>query len=180
MVANTPDVTDRAARLLGVLSTGANTIGAVNIAAGQTLATVSAVTAITNALPAGTNSLGNINELRASPLAVTVTAAAGAAATLTIPAVAGQFHYITSLKLVLYSSAARTGAAAPTVVTSTNLPGAIAFTFSTAGAIGTTDPQDLFLSTPLRSSTVNTATTIVCPIAAGGIWRITATYFTAA
>ena len=142
--------------------------------------TVGAVTAITNALPAGTNAIGNINELRASNLAVTVTAATGTAATLTLPAVAGQFHYITSVDILLYSTAARTGSATPTVVTSTNLPGAIAFTFSTAAAIGTTDAQDLLLTTPLKSSVVNTATTIVAPIAAGGIWRITATYFTGA
>jgi len=113
-----------------------------------------------------------------STLAVTATGLSGAAATLTLPAVVGQFHYITSLKLVLYSTAARVGAASPTLVTTTNLPGAIVFTFSTAGAIGATDTQDLSAVTPLKSSVVNTATTVVCPIAAGGIWRITATYFT--
>ena len=46
------------------LPTGANTIGAVNIAAAQTLATVTtvtAVTAITNALPAGTNNIGKVS-----------------------------------------------------------------------------------------------------------------------
>ena len=134
----------------------------------------------TPVIAAGANAIGNINELRASNLAVTVTAASATAATLTLPAVAGQFHYITALDILLYSAAARTGAATPTVVTSTNLPGAIAFTFSTAGAIGTADTQDLLLVTPLKSVTVNTATTIVAPIAAGGIWRITATYFTGA
>lgn len=48
------------------LQTGSNTIGAVNIAAAQTLATVTtvgAVTAITNALPAGTNKLGTIQPI---------------------------------------------------------------------------------------------------------------------
>lgn len=171
-----------ATQISTALPAGANTIGAVNIAAAQTLAnvtTVGAVTAITNALPAGTNSIGNINDLRASNLAVTITAASGTATILTLPAVAGQFHYITSLDILLYSAATRTGSAVPTVVTSTNLPGAVAFTFSTAGAIGTTDTQDLLLTTPLKSATVNTATTIVCPIAASGIWRVTATYFTA-
>ena len=51
------------------LPTGANTIGAVNIAAAQTLATVTtvgAVTAITNALPAGTNKLGTIQAVSAT------------------------------------------------------------------------------------------------------------------
>ena len=45
------------------LPTGSNTIGAVNIAAAQTLATVTtvgAVTSITNALPAGTNAIGKL------------------------------------------------------------------------------------------------------------------------
>ena len=129
----------------------------------------------------GTASKGldvNPTELRAATLAVTGTAASGTALAITLPAVAGQFHYITALDIVLYSSAARTGAAAPTIVTTTNLPGAIAFTFSTAGAIGTTDVQDLIRVTPLKSSAVNTNTTIVCPIVTGGIWRVTATYFT--
>lgn len=46
------------ATLAEPLPAGANTIGAVNIAATQTLA---AVTAITNALPAGTNNIGKVN-----------------------------------------------------------------------------------------------------------------------
>ena len=133
----------------------------------------------TPVLAAGTNTIGNLNELRAATLAVTTTAASGTAATLTLPAVVAQFHYITAIEIVLYSAAARVGAAAPTVVTTTNLPGGIAFTFSTAGAIGTTDMQDLVRVTPFKSSVVNTATTIVCPIATGGIWRVTVTYFTA-
>ena len=137
------------------------------------------ITAITNALPAGTNTIGNINELRASTLAVTITAASGVAATLTLPAAGvGLFHYITSLDIVLYSAAARTGNATPNTVTTTNLPGAIAFTFSTAGAIGTSDVRDFIRVTPLRSAVANTATTVVAPIATGGIWRIRATYFT--
>ena len=47
--------------ITNALPTGANTIGAVNIAAAQTLATVTtvaAVTAITNALPTGANVIG--------------------------------------------------------------------------------------------------------------------------
>lgn len=133
------------------------------------------------ALVAGSNAIGNINELRAATLTVTVTAATGVAATLTLPAVVGQFHYITSLQIRIYATALRTGVAAPLVVTTTNLPGSPAFTFETAQAIGTNTPvQGLDLATPLKSSVVNTATTIVAPIAATGIWRITATYFTGA
>ena len=118
--------------------------------------------------------------LPATRLAVTTTAAAGVAATLTIPALAGQFHYITSLKMLLYSAAARTGAAAPIIITTTNINGALAFTFDTAGAIGTNVIQEAVVSMPLRSSALNTATTIVAPAVVGGIWRITATYFTGA
>lgn len=129
-------------------------------------------------LPVGVNAIGNINELRASTLAATVTAAAGTAVTLTLPAVAARFHYITALDIVLYSAAARTGSATPNIVTTTNLGGTVSFTFSTAGAIGTTDIQDLARVTPLKSAVINTATTIVAPIATGGIWAITATYFT--
>ena len=117
----------------------------------------------------------------ASTLAVTATGAAAAAVTLTLPAAgAGLFQYITSIEITLYSAAARTGAAAPWVVTTTNLPGAPAWTFNTAGAIGTNDLREVAPNTPLRSSVANTATTIVAPIATGGIWRLTVMYFTQA
>jgi len=116
-----------------------------------------------------------------SRIAVTITAATGVAATLTIPAVVAQFHYITSLEIRLYSTAARVGAATPILVSTTNIPGAIAYTFETAGAVGTNTPiQGYNLALPLKSSVLNTATTIVAPAVVGGIWRITATYFTGA
>lgn len=54
------------------LVAGAATIGAVNIAAAQTLATVTtvgAVTAITNALPTGANTIGAVNIAAAQTLA---------------------------------------------------------------------------------------------------------------
>lgn len=122
----------------------------------------------------------NVNIKNSSTLAITTTAASGVAATLTIPAVAGQFHYITSIKMLLYSTAARTGTATPIIVTSTNTPGTLSFSFDTAGAIGTSVTQEVIQLLPLKSSVVNTATTIVAPIVAGGIWRITATYYTGA
>lgn len=112
---------------------------------------------------------------------VTTTAATGVAATLTIPAAgAGLFTYITSLQIHIYATAARTGAATPVIVTTTNIPGNPAFTFETAQAIGTNTIIQGFdkLTTPLKTTTTNTATTIVAPVATTGIWRITATYFT--
>jgi hypothetical protein len=111
---------------------------------------------------------------------ITVTAAAGVGATLTIPApAAGQFNYIMSLHISLYASAARTGAAAPVIVTTTNLPGAPAFNFSTAQAIGVIDRDDQDYVAPVKSTAAATATTFVAPVATSGIWRITATYYQA-
>jgi len=116
-----------------------------------------------------------------SVLAVTATGASGAAVTLTLPAVSSQFHYITHIRIQLYAAAARTGGATPVVVTTTNLPGSLAYTFETAQAIGTTVERVTELSgNPLKSSTVNTATTIVCPVATSGIWRVTCHYYSAA
>jgi hypothetical protein len=131
-------------------------------------------------LPAGTNAVGNINELRAATTSVTATGAAAAAVTLTLPAPgAGLFHYITSYEIRLYSTAARTGVATPIVVTTTNIAGSPAFTFDTVGAIGTTIAQTSLFPTPTKTSVANTATTIVAPAVTGGLWRITVYYFTA-
>jgi hypothetical protein len=111
---------------------------------------------------------------------ITATAAAGAAVTLTIPApAAGLFNYIMSLHISLYASAARTGAAAPVIVTTTNLTGAPAFNFSTAQAIGLIERDDQDYVAPVKSTAAATATTFVAPIATGGIWRLTANYYQA-
>lgn len=71
------------------LPAGANTIGAVNIAATQTLATVTtvgAVTAITNALPTGANTIGAVNIAAAQTLATVTTVGAVTAITNALPA----------------------------------------------------------------------------------------------
>lgn len=128
-------------------------------------------------LAASTAEVGRIGEMRAATTTVSATAAAGSAATLTLPAPgAGLFHYITDISLTLYSSVARTGAAAPWVVTTTNLGGQ-AWTFSTAGAIGANETQVYDPATPLKGTTANTASTVVAPAATGGIWRLNASYF---
>jgi len=121
---------------------------------------------------------GTIN-IAPSTLMVTAVGAAAAAVTLTLPAVAGQFHYITSIEITLYNSAARTGSATPVTVTSSNLPGNPAFSFQSVGAIGTKEQYLEALDTPLRSATVNTNTTIVCPATTGIIWRLNVQYYTA-
>lgn len=112
---------------------------------------------------------------------VTAVGAAGAAVTLTLPAPgAGLFHYITELRIELYNTAARTGGATPVTVTSTNLPGTPAWTFPSAGAVGTIVEQIQQLSgNPLKSSTANTASTIVGPATTSVIWRLLCFYYTA-
>lgn len=112
-------------------------------------------------------------------LSVTATGAAAAAVTATLPAVSGQFHYITGIEIEAFSSAARTGSATPVIVTSTNLPGSNAWTFASAAAIGTADTKWYQTANPIRSSVVNTATTIVCPATTGIIWRVNVYYYTA-
>lgn len=114
-----------------------------------------------------------------STLAVTVTAAANTGATLTLPAPgAGQFHYITSLQISRNATAALVGSAT-LVITSTNLPGALAWSVGNAMAAGGTQRDvELAPTTPLKSSAANTATTIVMPIpGAAVLWRAVATYY---
>lgn len=117
---------------------------------------------------------------RAATLAVTATAAISTAVTLTLPApAAGLFHYITRINIVKYAGAAVAGAAAPTVVTSTNLPGSVAWSTPTALAIGTQYETDVEPKSPIKSSAAATATTIVAPLTTSIIWRITVYYYTA-
>jgi hypothetical protein len=116
-----------------------------------------------------------------STLCVTNTAAAAAACTLTLPAIAGQFHHISHLVVTKYATAAVTGTATPILVTSSNLPGNPVWTFARAQAIGTTDHQTLVLpGAALRSSAAGTNTTIVCPATTSVLWRVTAVYYGAA
>lgn len=116
----------------------------------------------------------------AAGLVQSVTGATGAAVTATLPAVVGQFHYITLLEIHKYFTVANAASATPLVVTTTNLPGSLAFTFGQpAGAIGVTDERVYGPNSPLKSSVANTATTIVCPATTGIIWRVNVFYFAA-
>jgi hypothetical protein len=117
---------------------------------------------------------------RAAILVVSTTGAASAAVTATLPAAgAGLFHYITRINIMKYATAALTGSATPIVVTSTNLPGSVAWTTPTALAIGTQYETDVQGSSPLKSLVANTATTIVAPIHTSALWRINVYYYTA-
>jgi len=123
---------------------------------------------------------GNIGNVTDYPLtgnlAVTAVGTAGAAVTLTLPAVTGNFHNITHIQITAYTTSARTGNATPITVTSTNLPGSPAWTFATAGAVGTTDIKTI--ESAIKSSTANTNTTIVCPATTNVIWRVQVIYNT--
>lgn len=140
---------------------------------------------LTAPLPGGANTIGavNLNEQRASTLVVSTTGAVNTAVTATLPAAgAGLFHYITAIEVVKLYAVTGVASAAGNIITSTNLPGALAWTTEQiASAIGTA-PRVIDYSpvTPLKVSAANTATTIVAPAQAQTIWRINVTYFTAA
>lgn len=123
-----------------------------------------------------------VAEQRAATLFVTGTAAVNTGVTVTLPAVAGAFHYITSIQVVKLYSVIGVAAGAGVLITTTNLPGGPVWTTeqlaSPAGtAVKVVDYQP---TTPLKSSVVNTATTIVCPVQLQTIWRVNVSYFTAA
>jgi hypothetical protein len=116
----------------------------------------------------------------ASNLCQSATAATGTGVTVTLPAVASNFHYITLIEIHKYFTVANAASATPLVVTTTNLPGSLAFTFGQPlGTVGSTDERVYTPATPLKSSVLNTATTIVCPATTGIIWRINVFYFVA-
>lgn len=116
-----------------------------------------------------------------TPALVTAVGAAAAAVTLTIPSPgAGLRNYITYLSINRFATALLTAAAAPVTVTTTNLPGSLAFSFAAdAAAQGTIDRWREDFAFPLASSAQSTATTIVCPVTTAVIWRVTAGYYVA-
>lgn len=116
-----------------------------------------------------------------TPALVTTVGTAGAATTLTLPTPgAGLRQYITYLSINRFATALLTAAATPVTVTTTNLPGSLAFSFAAdAAAQGTLDRWREDFAYPLASSAQNTATTVVCPATTGVIWRVTAGYYIA-
>lgn len=116
-----------------------------------------------------------------TPIIVTATGAAAAAVTLSLPSPgAGLRHYITYLSANRFASAALTAGAAPTLVTTTNIPGALVLSLSTEGAAqGVLLPWREDFAYPVAVSSMATATTIVAPATTGVIWRLTAGYYVA-
>jgi hypothetical protein len=122
-----------------------------------------------------------INTALIPTLSATVTAAANTAATLTLAAPgAGLRHYLTGLEITRNATAALAGTAT-LVITTTNLPGSLAWSVGNAMVAGGTQIDvSRDFAQPLQSSAQNTATTIVCPApGAAVLWRINAYYYLA-
>lgn len=126
------------------------------------------------------NSLGDLIIQQREVIPVTATAAAGSAATATLPAGgAGKFTYLTYLQIIMYATAALTGGATPNLVTTTNLPNSPVFTFPSALAVGAVAEEKYEGALAIKGNAANTAITIVSPALANSIWRINACYFIA-
>lgn len=132
-------------------------------------------------LHAGNGALDDSLEAMLTSSMVTATGASGAAVTLTLPAPgAGLRQYLTYLAIGRYAAAVLTASATPVIVTTTNLPGSLAFTVpADAAALGTFDRYREDFSFPLAASAQNTAVTFVCPATTGVIWRATGGYYIA-
>jgi hypothetical protein len=202
MATQAPDVTDRAARLLGVVSGAANVFhvddnaGSLTIdapvgtpafvrlsdGAAALIGQKAMAASVPVAIASDQSVMPAVAEQRASTLHVTATGLVNTAVTATLAAAgAGLFHYITAIQIVKLYSVVGIAAGAGNIITSTNLPGNPAWTTEQLASVAGTAVTVLDYSpaTPLKSSVANTATTIVCPIQLQTIWRVNVSYFTA-
>lgn len=115
---------------------------------------------------------------RPTTLMVTATAATGVAVTATLPSVANLRHVVDFIAVTRSATALLTAGATPTVVTTTNLPGAPAMTFgASADAQGVDREVRLeFGNTGLAATALGTNTTVVCPATTNVIWRANVAY----
>lgn len=111
----------------------------------------------------------------------TAVGASGASVVLTLAAAgAGLRHYLTYITIERFSAALLVASGTPTTITTTNLPGSLAFSIaSDAALLGSSTARQQDFAYPLVSSAQNAATTITAPATAGVIWRITAGYYIA-
>ena len=111
----------------------------------------------------------------------TATGIAGAAVTLTIASPgAGLRVYLTYITIARFATALMTAAATPVIVTTTNIPGTLAFSVpANAEAQGAAFVIREDFAYPLAVSAQAAATTIVCPATPNAIWRVTAGYYVA-
>lgn len=114
----------------------------------------------------------------------TAISGANVAVTLTLAAAgAGLFHYITGVEIVNVNPTATAiaGSAVTLSYTTTNIPGAPAWTEGNALAAGVSKVVERIAYTGgIKTTAANTPTTFVAPaIGAGGLCRITVTYYIA-
>lgn len=111
----------------------------------------------------------------------TATGVSGAGVTLTITSPgAGLRHYFTYISVNRFAVALLTAAATPVIVTTTNLPGSLAFSIpAEAAPQGTLDRWREDFAYAIAASAQGTNTTIVCPATTNVIWRVTAGYYVA-
>jgi hypothetical protein len=167
------DVLDRAGRLLGVAD--------VSDRAARALGVVASITAAVDVSDRVARALGVLSDVRAADLLQGNTAAVNTALTITLPAVAAKFHYITSIQILKRYSVIGVAAGAGIIITTTNLNGLAWDSEQLAAPAGTVvKVVDLLPATPIRSAVVNTATTVVMPQQLQTIWRANVSYFTAA
>jgi hypothetical protein len=90
---------------------------------------------------------------------------------------AGLFQYIDWIRIEHFASALLTAAAAPVIVTTTNIPGTPSFNFrADAAAQGTLTEKVIQYDMPVRATTANTAVTVVCPATPNVLWRASASW----
>lgn len=114
--------------------------------------------------------------------AAAIAGAANTSTTLTIAAPgSGLFIYLCHLRIARSATAALAGTASLTITT-TNLPGTLAWVVGNAMvAGGTQTDMDQEFVHPLKASASNTAVTIVMPAAGAAVlWNAEAFYFAAA
>lgn len=124
---------------------------------------------------------GALDDTLVTSVIGTTVGTGGAATTLTLASPGtGLRHYLTYLSINRFATALLTAGAVPVTVTTTNLPGSLAFSFpADAAAAGTIDRWREDFAFPIAASAQATATTIVCPATTGVIWRVTAGYYVA-
>lgn len=111
---------------------------------------------------------------------ITTTVAVGVSAVLIFPPATGLKHYLTFLRFIKFAAAALTPAVSPVVITTSNLPGSLAFSLPADGAAQGTEFVYLEDYTqPIAASFQNTPTTITAPATPNIIWRLTAGYYVA-
>ena len=110
----------------------------------------------------------------------TATGVAGVAVTLTLAAPgAGLRHHLTRLAIERDAATALTAGATPTLITTTNLPGSLAFSIPVEAAVaGNVYEKIIDPARPIMSSAQNTATTIVAGVTSE-ISRITELFYVA-